>query len=584
MKEKYLKILTIFILIGLITSLLFSLGFFNSWRTKLTDKLFLQEKANQEIIIISIDNDSLQKLGRWPWDRNIHAQLINIIAEQKPSVIGLDVNFPEESSLLDDQELAKAINNANNVILPMEVELSFDNQRNIFNNVLWPIQEIRESAIGLGIVNIPYDKDGVFRKLPVKAYNEQGKEYSAFSVEIVNLYYKNKGLDIPSISVNNDGLMLVNYVGRPGTFTTIPAFEVIEGNVGIDLKDKIILIGATAPDLHDEQITPVSAGIPMSGIEIHANAINTILSNKFLTPLNFYLQIAILIILALIIGFVLIYSRIIIGSLIALFIFIIYLISALIIFDKGIILDLFYPLVVFILTFLFAVIWRYLTERKEKKYIRNTFSRYVSPDVISEILANPNELGLVGQKKELTILFSDIRGFTSISERLAPEKLVKLLNQYFTVMTDLIMESGGVIDKYIGDAIMAFWGAPLNDPNHSINACRIGLAMIKELESKKREWKDEFHVDLKIGIGINTGPMIIGNIGSDKRFDYTVIGDSVNLASRLEGLTKEYRAEIIVSQFTKDQADKHFIFKYLDEVRVKGKEEKVKIYQLIKEK
>ena len=583
MKKKYLKISIILILIGLIASSFFSLDFFTSWRVKLTDKLFLQEEVNKEIIIISIDNESLQKIGRWPWNRNIHAQLVNIIAEQKPAVIGLDVNFPEKSSLLADKELAQAINNANNVILPIETELTLGNQKNVFSNALWPVEEIKDSAVGLGVVNTPLDKDGIFRKLPIKIYSDQGEEYSPFFIEIANLYLKNKGLDSSLIPTDKKGLMLVNYLGKPGTFITISASDVIEGNLEIDLlKNKIILIGATAPDLHDEQITPVSSNIPMSGVEIHANAVNTVLSNQFLIPLNFYLQIIILIGLALIIGFILIYFKIIIGSLIALSVFATYLISALVVFDKGIILDLFYPLVVFILTFIFSIIWKYSTERKEKKYIRNTFSRYVSPDVISEILADPNKLGLTGQKKELTILFSDIRGFTSISEKLSPEKLIELLNQYFTLMTDLIMESGGAVDKYIGDAIMAFWGAPLDDPNHSDNACKIGLAMIKELELKREEWIDKFGVDLRIGIGINTGPVIIGNIGSDKRFDYTVIGDSVNLASRLEGLTKEYGIELIVSQFTKDQASKDFVFKYLDEVRVKGKEEEVKIYQLVK--
>jgi len=577
-KKNYLTIFAVSLSIGVIISLVFSLGFFVSWRAKLTDKLFLQGEPSQEIIIIAIDNDSLQELGRWPWDRAVHAQLIDKINEQEPMVIGLDVSFPEKSSFASDQELALAITRAGNVVLPIESELSFIKQKIISNNILWPIESIRSAAIGLGITNTPPDQDGVFRKLPLNVYTQEDEKYSAFAVKIADFYTGG----LPPIPTDQQERMIVNYFGRPGTISAIPAIEVMNQELepGL-LKDKIVLIGATAPDLHDEQITPVSAGQPMSGVEIHANAIKTILDNRFLSPLNIYWQIIILIGLALVIGFVLTYFRLIIASLISLAVLIVYLITALVIFDRGIILDIFYPLVVFVLTYTLVVAWRYLTERKEKQQIKNAFSRYVSPDVINEILADPDKLGLGGQEREITLLFSDIRGFTSISEKLSPEQLVKLMNKYLTAMTDLIMESGGVVDKYIGDAIMAFWGAPLEEPDHPAKACQVALDMIKKLEQERQEWQKEFGVEIKIGVGINTGPVIIGNIGSSKRFDYTAMGDTVNLASRLEGLNKEYGTEIIISQFTHEKVKDKFKFRYIDKVAVKGKEEKVGIYQLL---
>jgi len=190
-------------------------------------------------------------------------------------------------------------------------------------------------------------------------------------------------------------------------------------------------------------------------------------------------------------------------------------------------------------------------------------------------------LKLGGQKKELTILFSDIRDFTSISEKLSPKELVLLLNKYLSAMSDLITESNGVVDKYIGDAIMAFWGAPVKQPNHIQLACQTALRMISILNEKKTEWQKEFDCELRIGIGINTGQAIIGNMGSSKRFDYTIMGDSVNLASRLEGLTKQYGVPIIVSNYVKNQVNDKFIFRYLDKVIVKGKKEVIKIYELI---
>jgi len=196
------------------------------------------------------------------------------------------------------------------------------------------------------------------------------------------------------------------------------------------------------------------------------------------------------------------------------------------------------------------------------------------------LLVNPEKLKLGGDEKELSVMFSDIRSFTTISEKLTPKKLVRLLNTYLTAMTDLIMDSRGVVDKYIGDAIMAFWGAPINEPLHAQYACRAALEIISVLNEKRGEWQKKFGVELYVGIGINTGEVIIGNIGSDKRFDYTVMGDTVNLASRLEGITKQYRVQIVVSEFTKKQANGKFVFRYLDKVAVKGKKEGVEIYEL----
>ncbi|MBU0619628.1 adenylate/guanylate cyclase domain-containing protein [Patescibacteria group bacterium] len=578
--KKYFTIFITLFIAGLFISLFFNLGFFVSWRNKLTDKLFIQSNPNSDIVIVAIDNESLQKLGRWPWDRTIHAQLIDKINKYNPIVIGLDVNFPEKSSSEADTKLAQAINNAGNVVLPIEAELQIKKNQITAISTLSPIKEIKDAAIVLGITNTPPDQDSIFRKLPTTAYYYNEK-YSAFSVVIANAYLKKNQFFLPSILTDKKGRMTINYVGKPKTFPMISAKDVMEGKVTSSLfKNKIVLIGATAPDLHDEQITPVSSGQPMSGVEIHANAINTILTGNFLKPLNIYIQNIILLFLALIIGFIVMRFKILVGFGLTLTILILYLITAFMSFEKGIIFDLFYVILIIILTYLTAIIWKYIIENKERQRIKDTFSHYVSPEIIKEILADPAKLKLGGQKKELSILFSDIRNFTFISERLEPEKLVLLLNQYLTAMTDLIMESNGVVDKYIGDAIMAFWGAPIKQHNHAEFACKTALQMISILDKKREEWQKKFDVDLRIGIGINTGEVIIGNMGSDKRFDYTIMGDSVNLASRLEGITKQYGVPIVVSEFTKAQVTDKFTFRYLDKVTVKGKTQGVKIYEL----
>lgn len=580
--KKHSTVLIILLIISIGICLLFSLGFFTSWRNKFTDKLFIQSNPSKEIIIVAIDNNSLQKLGRWPWDRKIQADLINKISEQKPQVIGFDVNFPEKSSEEADAKLAQSIAIAGNVILPIEAELKVEKNKIVADFFLTPIEKIKNSAINLGITNTPPDQDNIFRKLPTIVYDKNGQKYSAFATVIADFYIKSKGFYLPIIPTDKKERMIINYVGKPGTFTTISAVDVISGKIKATLlKNNIVLVGATAPDLHDEQITPVSAGRPMSGVEIHANAINTILNNNFLRPLNIYAQLGIFIFLIFTIAFVLMRFKIIASSIIILIISIIYTIVSLMAFEKGIIFDLFFAFLTIILTYLIVIIWKYVAEYKEKQQIKNVFSHYVSPEIIKEILIDPSKLKLGGQNKELTILFSDIRDFTTISEKLSPEKLVQLLNRYLSAMTDLIMESSGVVDKYIGDAIMAFWGAPIKQPNHAQFACQTALRMISVLDEKRADWQKKFGVELRIGIGINTGQAIIGNIGSDKRFDYTIIGDSVNIASRLEGITKQYGVPIVISEYVKNQISDKFIFRYLDKVRVKGKKNGIEIYELV---
>lgn len=584
MKKHYWQTILSSLVAGLFLSLLFIFGFFTTWSAKLTDKLFLQGRADPEIVIITIDNDSLQKIGRWPWDRKIHALLLNKLSEQVPAVIGYDVNFPETSNTESDKALAEAIKNSGNVILPIEAELKIQNNKIITDKLLYPIQEIKDAAFGLGMTNTPADEDGIFRKLPIDIYTKQDDtKLPSFANLLANQYLLKDNRYLNSIPKDNQGRMIVNFSGRPKTITMIPALTVMENKLKPDeLKNKIVLIGSTASDLHDEMLTPVSrSGAMMSGVEIHANATETIINNKFLKPLDTIWQILILLGASLLLGIILSFSRILWGTLASLIILAVYILIAIIAFDYGLIFDLLYFIFTVFLVYLTVIVSKFLLESKEKKYIKNTFGRYVSQQIINELIAHPEKLKLGGEKKELTILFSDIRGFTSISEKLSPERLVNLLNEYLTTMTNTIMDTDGVIDKFIGDAIMAFWGAPIDDQDHAVKSVQAAWLMSKKLAEMKNGWLKKYDVDLKIGIGINSGEVVIGNLGSDKRFDYTVIGDTVNLSSRLESLTKLYGVQIIVSQFTKDKTNDKFYFRPLDLVVVKGKAEAVEIFELI---
>ena len=582
-------------LIGFFIISLFSAGYFSSFQPKMADKLFLPGEPNQNIIIIAIDNQSISQIGRWPWDRKIHAELLDILIEYKPKVIGLDVAFLEKTA--DDANLAKSLEKLGNVVLPMEIDIEGvkDNYL-IVKNLRFPVDELKRVAT-VGFTNIPPDKDGVLRKTPVAIKDDRGIQFNAFFIEILKKYYGQAEPRSKLGSTTGDNFLsnlplekyqnlIVNYVGGPGTFKTVPYIKVLNKEIDLDIfKNKIVLIGATAPDLHDEQIVPTSDGVPMAGAEIHANLINTVLANSYLSYQSKNSVILTILFIALISSFIFSQFKATRGLIAALILVIIYLILAITIFDFGLIVNLPFPILTIFLVYFINLFAKYFFEEKEKRRLRKIFTQYVSSAVANEILAK-KELKLGGDKKKMTVLFSDIRDFTTISEKLKPEELVRLLNEYLTAMTKLIFKERGVVDKYMGDAIMAFWGAPLEEKDHAFLACVCALEMIESLK-KLREKNSRIKnlPILNIGIGINTGEMVVGNMGSEKRFSYTVMGDSVNLGSRLEGLNKEYNTNIIISEFTLDELQKtkkadQFIYRFLDKVVVKGKTEPVNIYEL----
>ena len=355
---------------------------------------------------------------------------------------------------------------------------------------------------------------------------------------------------------------------RPGTF-----------------KDKIVLVGATAVGIYDLRVTPFDSVFP--GIEIHANVIDNILHQDFLRRPGWtaILDMAAILVFGLLLGFFLPKASALMGPLVSIGMIAAWSGLNFYLFNKGIWINLIFPVVTIILVYTVITLFRYVTEEREKKKIKGAFSYYVNPSVVSEMLKNPEMLKLGGDKRIMTVLFSDIRGFTTISERLDPEALVHLLNQYLTVMTDLVFKYNGLLDKYIGDAIMAVWGAPLSQPDHAYLACKTGLEMMEELAELRRRWEasDENIPYIDIGIGLNSGPMVVGNMGSLTRFDYTVMGDSVNLGSRLEGANKQYGTNIIIGEMTFEQVKDRFICRELDAVAVKGKEQPVRIYELVGE-
>ena len=458
------------------------------------------------------------------------------------------------------------------------------------------IPVIAEAAEGAGYFNIFPDRDGTVRWIPL-VIKYQDKHYCALSLAVLQKFLNNSPLVLRLaefgveeirlgdlfIPTNEEGRMLINYRGPQKTFPHYSATDVIHGRVPVNaFRGKIVLVGATAIGIYDIRVTPFDHVFP--GLEVHANVIDTILKQQFLYRPNWVtlFDLLAIIVLGLILGIILPKVKALWGALIGISLFFAFVLTSNQLFQKqGIWVNQTYPLFNLVLTYLMITGYRYMTEERERKKVRGAFQYYLNASVVEQMLKDPEKLKLGGEKKDLTVLFSDIRGFTSISEHMTPERLVKFLNEYLTKMTDIVFKYDGLLDKYMGDAIMAIWGAPLDQSDHPLRACYTALEMVEELRLLQQRWATEGMPRMNIGIGINAGPMVVGNMGSERRFDYTVMGDSVNLGSRLEGLNKLYGTNIIISEMTYERVREEILGRELDLVRVKGKDQPVKIYELL---
>jgi adenylate cyclase len=575
---------------ALISFALFYWQIFNWVDLEMTDRLFVREPVSNEVVIVSIDNRSIQELGVWPWPRDFHGRLIEKLEAAGAKVIGYDVTFSEKG--INDEEFFESIKNYDNLVFPFEGGVSLAAGRfPIFGETLLPLPEILEKyAVGHSVFIA--DRDGTVRRAPL--FVKWGEELTpSFGLQILDTAGKIK-LAEPSSSdrelifggrkyfVDQFGLERIFFFGPANTFKKYSFVDVLRQASPDEFRGKIVLVGAEAPDLHDEYFTPLSGSRPVSGVEIHANVIESILQGKALREENGSAAI-LLIFLALsaVAAFTVSYLKLRFALPLFFLYAILYLVMAAIFFARGLILPMFYSFLVLILVYGFGVVLRYILIKEEKRKLKKYFSLYVAKEVVDEILAHPEKVKLGGETKSLTILFSDIRGFTSVSEKMDAQSLVGLLNKYLTAMAKIVLENRGVVDKFIGDAIMAFWGAPLPLENHAEAAVRTALQMSRELKKRNDEWKKLNYPEIKIGIGLNTGEAVVGNIGSHERFDYTVIGDNVNLASRLESLTKFYGVGIIISESTAAAVKDKFVLRQIDCVAVKGKIQGVKIYEVL---
>jgi len=611
--------------------------FFSLFDNTLNDIMFLNrgpQKTDKDIIIVDIDEKSLQKLGQWPWSRNKIAQILQNLTQSGVGIVGLDVVFAEADNsspkrILQklglskikaadyDKILANAIKKNATIIgfvfaldddglkeerLPKNRAIFIEKNKPEHSYLIQPhrailnIPIIQENAYSNGYFNTIPDEDGIVRRIPM-VVEYHGILYPSLSLEMIRnilgikkvfINYSDQGVEsiqMGDLNIPTDrwGRMIVNYKGPHYKYKYISAYDVYTKNINSkDLQGKIILFGTSAAGLLDLRSTPFDNAYP--GVEVHATAIDNMLNKNFLQSPSWVAGVDIVdIILSLSITFALLLfpSALMSFFLIALFILFIFFLHYHLMIDKGFLLNTFFPLVSVSILFVIGQSINYFFEMRQKENIKRKFSTKVSAAVVEELIQQADENLFSVKEKEITILFSDIRDFTSISEQLGSAKmLIQLLNEYMTPMVEIITSYKGTVDKFIGDAIMAYWNAPADVEKHADKALQSAIEQIFALENLNKKLTQEKKPNIRIGIGINTGLSVVGEMGSKGRSDYTCIGDAVNLASRSEGLCKPYGSKIILSEFTKNALqNSNYFFRELDTVRVKGKKRPVTIFE-----
>ena len=580
--------------LGIVLALFFTLvqPFYtaNQW---ISDQLFLATTPSPNIVIVGIDDTTLNSYGQrlTEWPRSRHAQAIDNLSEAGAQAIGIDVLFADSSP--DDDALSTSIQSAGNVVLPLvgsEV-LELTGEGVSYQQLLFPATTLREHLANMGHANITPDRDGTVRQLPLIITDDTGQAYPAFSLAVLHTHFS---LPMPDSYTPVDGTLhavardiqvdsflrlRVNFSPDDNNRPYISYTDVIEGNFDPSVvRNKIVLIGLTATGEVDAWEVPTSAG-KVPGVYIHADAMDTILNELYLTEADAAIMLLITLLLVLITALALPRLRLLWGGTLTLVLFVGFLIVGFFLFDSGYVLDMLYPLLILPLLFGGNVLSQVIIERTDKRFVRDLFGRYVSPEVANEILslADVGRLRLGGEQREVTVLFADMRNFTAASEKMTPEAIVDMLNTYLSIIIDSVLENGGMINKFAGDNVMAVWNAPQLQTDYA----RLAVKSACEAQEKIAELqKDDTSPDkVQFGIGINTGDAVAGNVGSAGRAEYTVIGDAVNLASRI--CSAAPGGKVWIGPETYRQAADYLEVEEMDPQTFKGKAEPVVVYQVI---
>ncbi len=555
--------------------------------------------GSDDIVVVAFDDKSIKRFGRWPWPRSTHAQLVRQLKKGGAAAIAFDIlhTEPDRDHPESDADLARAAGQADNVISASYFEGGIHDL--VGEKPLEAYKALGENSVS-GFVNAQPDIDGVTRHYSLIALEKttDGGYYQVPSLAVAALGVKNdKNFDavyssLP-IDIDTENLaaskaqILLNY-----KFNTQQDFnsaykiysyeDVYDGK--IDLKKafqgKFVFIGSFATSLYDLKAVPFASIYP--GVFVHANALDNLLAKDFLTEMSEIPTLFYVLLLGLALGFVL--PRL--NPMAKLVVFVVVVaaiigLSHFVFISANYVLPMVPPLLSVVGCYGGTLFYRLLIEEREKRKIKGSFKQYLSPKIIDIITRDPSKLKLGGEEREVTVFFLDIAGFTTMSEALTPTQLVEVMNQCLTCFSSVVLKHEGLINKYIGDCIMAFWNAPVDQKDHASQACLAALDCMNAIPALNKEFEAKGLPKIDARVGVNTGTVVVGNMGSHERFDYTVMGDPVNLASRLEGANKEYHSHIMVSDVTFEKAKEAIEARDLDLIRVKGKKEPRRVYEVL---
>lgn len=616
MKDKLLYIVVL-VPVLVITLLLqiYKVEPFQTFSLRFNDVNFVlkEKEISKEVVFVAIDEPSVNKYGRWPWNREILAN--GMYKLNHADVVLLDMIFSEPTSESQDATLADSISSLNSSVCGFflrhkatqeiqddELDILSDSSLDLLQSQVakynaptfvhaphaeMNIYPILEACSLSGSFSTLAESDHLLRSYPIAVYYQnilypslgiQGLRLRA-NKDIQRTKDRQVELDDNIINLNDDGFIRLNFY-NPSQYEILSFLDVAQGKIEPEFfKGKIVILGITEVGAGDIASTPVGA-IP--GPLLHYTFISNLLQGHLIVEPE--IVVSFLVVFFVLLPFILvnIFSKILYRAILNVVIyFLVYAAVRYLFVSHMLYIDLFFPLIGLLLAAAAVEAIAFNLQEKSGKFMKDTFSSYLSGDLLNQLIAHPESLKLGGERKELTVLFSDIRGFTTLSESMSPEKLIEILNRYFTPMTQSVLDNGGMLDKYIGDAVMAFFNAPVNVEKHADAACYSALSMIDKLNKLNEVFLNEGLHPIRIGIGLNTAEVIVGNIGSDAKKDYTVIGDGVNLASRVEGLTKNYTVEILITEFTVASLVDEFVYREIEPVKVKGKDEAVVLFELM---
>ncbi|MFQ5817905.1 MAG: CHASE2 domain-containing protein [Terriglobia bacterium] len=597
-------------------------------------------RSSPAIVIVAMDERAVHRYGPGPWSLARVAEVIRALERSAPRVIALDFVFTGEreregrlvvEARAGQQPLLAALEQSGKVVLGSYFDFDSDAEAHHVAPVHdFRVRRVRRlryqagvtpgdaqppvprgtsvhtntpalsiAARAYGHLNLVLSRAGIVRWIPLVA-RYQDDFYTAFAVEVARTYLgdvppevligrgRMEGLRLGERFIDTDehGRLLVRFAGRRGTYPTFSVADLLDGRIPAErLRDRIVLVGATAAAGADFRATPLDPQLP--GVEIHANAVDNLLQGHFLVrnwftrQLTFFLLGALGLVGALVLPRTRGFRRL--GVVAAVFVGALLVGHYWVFTRTGYALSLVSPLLATATLLGGTLVVKHFTEEKQRQQLERSFEHYLDRNVIAELMERPERLRLGGERREVSMLFCDIRNFTTLAEGIPPEASVEMLNEFFTAMTGVVFATGGLVDKFVGDQIMAFWGAPVERNDHAANACAAALGMMEEFRRLRTGWAQSqpTRQTMNCGVGINSGPVVVGNIGSARRFSYTVIGDNVNVAARLEALNKLYGTQILVGPATYAAVRERFRLREIDRVRVRGRTQPLTVYELL---